>query len=214
MDDDGFESVSHLEVPRAEAWRRCRLPGPTGEGECRIPGFPSVDGAPGCVAEILESDPQKFLRCRKLDMPCAGTEITVRIESANAAGWPTRVTLRQSGFGDALPRDVLEAHWRQIAADFRLYVEREVSVPGTAWGVDLGVLFRQTPVGLEATAVVQGGPADRVGLRDGDLLLTVGPIRVHDLAQLWTVLALLPADREMTLGWTRGREWTEASVKP
>ena len=166
------------------------------------------------MAEILEAEPQTLLRCRKLDMPCAGTEIAVRVEPANAAGWPTRVTLRQSGFGDALPRDVLEVHWRQIAADFRLYVEREVIVPGMAWGVDLGALFRQTPVGLEVGAVVEGGPADRAGLRGGDLLLTVGPIRVHDLAQLWTVLALLPANREMTLGWTRGREWTETSVKP
>lgn len=212
--DDGLESVSHLEVPRAEVWRRCRLPGPTDTHRCRIPGFPSADGAPGCAAEILESEPQKLLRCRKLDMPCAGTEITVRLAPANAAGWPTRVTLRQDGFGGALPRDILEVHWRQIAADFRLYLEREVTVRGTAWGVDLGALFRKTPVGLEVTAVVQGGPADRVGLRDGDLLLTVGPIRVHDLAQLWTVLALLPADRDLALGWTRGREWREASVKP
>ena len=173
-----------------------------------------MDGAPGCAAEVLESAPQKLLRCRKLDMPCAETEITVRIEPANAAGWPTRVTLRQAGFGDALPRDILEAHWRQIAADFRLYLEREITVPGTAWGVDLGALFRPTPVGLEVTAVAEGGPAERVGLREGDLLLTVGPIRVHGLAQLWTVLALLPAARELTLGWSRGREWREGSVEP
>ncbi|MYE13718.1 MAG: hypothetical protein F4X99_19095 [Gammaproteobacteria bacterium] len=212
--DDGLESVSHLEIPRAEVWRRCRLPGPTDAQECRIPGFPSMDGAPGCAAEVLESAPQKLLRCRKLDMPCAETEITVRIEPANAAGWPTRVTLRQAGFGDALPRDILEAHWRQIAADFRLYLEREVTLPGTAWGLDLGALFRQTPVGLEATAIVAGGLVDRAGLRDGDLLLTVGPIRVHDLSQLWTVLALLPADREIALGWSRGREWREALVGP
>lgn len=140
--DDGLESVSHLEVPRAEVWRRCRLPGPADTHQCRIPGFPSVDGAPGCLAAVLESEPQKLLRCRKLDMPCAGTEITVRLAPANAAGWPTRVTLRQSGFGAALPRDILEAHWRRIVADFRLYLEREVIVPGTAWGVDLGALFR------------------------------------------------------------------------
>ena len=212
--DDGLESVSHLEIPRAEVWRRCRLPGPMDAHECRIPGFPSVDGAPGCAADVVQCEPQKLLRCRKRDLPCAGTEITVRIEPANAAGWPTRVTLRQEGFADTLPRDILEAHWRQIAADFRLYLEREVAVPGTAWGVDLGALFRQTPVGLEVTAVVAGGLVDRAGLGEGDLLLTVGPIRVHDLAQLWTVLALLPADREIALGWSRDREWSEASVAP
>ena len=212
--DDVVESVFHIEVPGAEVWRRCRLPGPTEADRCRIPGFPSVDGAPGCAAAVLESGPQKLLRCRKLDLPCAGTEITIRVAPANAAGWPTRVTLSQQGFGGVLPREILEVHWRQIAADFRLYVEREVTVPGTAWGIALDAAVRQTPTGLEVTEVGDGGLAARCGLRVGDLLLAVGPVRVHDLAQLWTVLALLPVDREVGLGWARGSDWMEAASTP
>ena len=181
---------------------------------CRIPGFPSVDGKPGCAASVLEREGQKRLRCRKLDPPCAGTEIDIRLEPANAAGWPTRVTLSQRGFGGVLPPEVLEVHWRQIAADFLLYLEREITVPGTAWGIALDADVRRTPTGLEVVHVAESGLAARCGLRTGDLLLTVGPIRVHDLAQLWTVLALLPADREPSLGWARGREWMEGAAEP
>ena len=99
-------------------------------------------------------------------------------------------------------------------ADFRLYLEREVTVPGTAWGVSLDAGVRETPTGLEVTEVGERGLAGRCGLRAGDLLLTVGAIRVHDLAQLWTVLALLPADREIRIGWVRGAGWMEAARMP
>ena len=212
--DDRLEAVWNLEVPRAEVWRRCRLPGAAEPDRCRLPGFPSVDGAPGCAARILEQTPQQVLRCRKLDLPCAGTEIVIRLAPANAAGWPTRVTVSQQGFGGVLRRDVLEVHWRQIVADFRLYLEREVTVPGTPWGVSLDAEVHETPTGLEITEVADGGLAGRCGLCAGDLLLTVGPIRVHGLAQLWTVLALLPADREIRIGWARGADWMEAARMP
>lgn len=212
--DDRLESVCNVEVAAAQAWRRCRLPGPDQPDRCRIPGFPSVDGMTGCAAAVLEAEPQKLLRCRKLDMPCAGTEIAIRLEPANAAGWPTRVSVSQQGFGGVLPRDVLEVHWRQIAADFLLYLQREITVPGTAWGISLDAAVRQTPAGLEVTHVAEAGLAGRCGVCAGDLLLTVGPIRVHDLAQLWTVLALLPADGEVRLGWARGTDWMDAASTP
>ena len=209
--DDRLETVWNLEVAHAQLWRRCRLPGPAAADRCRLPGFPSADGMPGCAAAVLECAPQKLLRCRKLDFPCAGTEIAIRLEPANAAGWPTRVSVSQQGFGGVLPRDVLEAHWRQIATDFLLYLQREITVPGTAWGISLDAAVRQTPAGLEVTHVAEAGLAGRCGVCAGDLLLTVGPIRVHDLAQLWTVLALLPADGEVRLGWARGTDWMDAA---
>ncbi len=212
--DDQLEFIGNLEVPQAEAWRRCRLPGATAADHCRVPGFPSVDGEPGCAAAVLDCMPQKLLRCRKLDMPCAGTEIAIRLGPANAAGWPTRVTVSQQGFGGVLPREILQVHWRQIAADFLLYLEREITVPGTAWGIALDADVKQTQTGLAITGAAERGLAGRCGLRTGDLLLTVGPVRVHDLAQLWTVLALLPADREVALGWARGTEWMEGASVP
>lgn len=98
------------------------------------------------------------------------------------AGTGTRVTVVQSGFGPWLDRlrDTFETHWRQIVADLRLFLERGLTVPGTAWGASLGADTRHTPTGLELTAVTPGGFADGAGMLPGDLLLTLRDLRVHD----------------------------------
>ncbi len=192
-----------------------RLPVEAEPDHGRIPGFPSVDGEPGCVARVLASEPQKLLRVRKRDMPCAETMIEIVIGPANASGWPTRVEVAQSGFPtemDAMP-DLVDAHWRQIVADFRLYLERGVVVPGTAWGASFGALTAQTPVALVLTKLDQNGFAARCGMREGDLLLTLRGIRIHDLAQLWTVLALSAVGEEVAVAWARG-EALHTSVAP
>jgi hypothetical protein len=143
---------------------------------------------------------------RKDDEPCAGTEIAVTLESTKTG---TRITVVQSGFGaflDIVGRDTVFGHGDQIMKDFRLYLERGLSVPGTVWGPGLGARIKQTPVGLEMVAVDPGGFAERLGLSTGDLLLTLGAIRVHDLQQLWTVLALTEVGSKLEVTWARGRE--------
>ena len=187
-----------------------RLSVETEPGHGRIPGFPSVDGEPGCVARVLASEPQKLLRVRKRDMPCAETMIEIAIGPANASGWPTRVEVTQSAFPpemDAMA-DLVDAHWRQIVADVRLYLEHGVVVPGTVWGASFGALTAQTPVALALTKLDQdqNGFAARCGMREGDLLLTLRGIRIHDLAQLWTVLALSAVGEEVAVAWARGGE--------
>lgn len=192
-----------------EVWDACRAPD---TGPCRIPAFPSPDGG-GCEATVLESKPQRLLRVRKDDMPCAGTEIEIRIEPATAAGWPTRVTLRQSGFGPffhAMP-EIFDAHFRQIAANFHLYVERGIRV-GAETPPDFGAAVVQTPTGLELGAVMDGGFASRSGMATGDLLLEVGGVRVHHIGELWAVLAALPKGAT-TVAWARGRVYMGGSVR-
>ena len=177
---------------------------------------------------MLESKPQRLLRVRKDDMPCAGTEIEIRIEPATAAGWPTRVTLRQSGFGpffDAA-REIFDAHFRQIAANFHLYVERGIRV-GAETPPDFGAALVQTPIGLELGALTAGGFAERCGMATGDVLLEVGGVRVHDIGELWALLARPSgrvgsslartasdgAGRVMTVVWARGRARMEGSAR-
>jgi hypothetical protein len=43
-------------------------------------------------------------------------------------------------------------------------------------------------------------------MRVGDLLLTLRGIRLHDLQQLWTVLALTEPGTTAEASWARGRE--------
>ena len=148
--DKGFKAIFNLDVPRHEVWENCRF---DVQGEiCRIPGFPSSDtDLPGCRARVLEYEPERcWLRCRKDDWPCIGTEITIRVEPANASGWPTRVHIEQGGFDPSLfpLKEIFETHWLQIVANFRLYLERRVHAPDTRWGPSLVATVQQTPIGL------------------------------------------------------------------
>ena len=93
-----------------------------------------------------------------------------------------------------------------MMADLRLYIERGLTVPGTVWGANLGAVTSQTPVGLEIGRVDEGGFAETAGLRSGDLLLTLRGIRLHDIQQLFTVLALTEIGTSADVSWARGRE--------
>ena len=206
--DKGFKSIFNLELPRYEVWENCCF---DNQGEvCRIPGFPSRDSnLPGCRARVVEYEPERcWLRCHKDDSPCKETEITIHVEPANASGWPTRVEIEQRGFDASLfPfKEIFDTHWLQIVANFRLYLERRVHAPDTRWGPSLGATVQQTPVGLTITRVVEGGFAARCGLSQDDLLITIDSIRIHDLAQLWTVLALKHPGSETKVSWVHGRQ--------
>ena len=141
------------------------------------------------------------------------TEITIRVEPANASGWPTRVQIEQGGFDPSLfaLKEIFETHWLQIVANFRLYLERRVHAPDTRWGPSIGATVRQTPVGLEITNVDEDGFAARCGLSQDDVLIAIDSIRIHDLAQLWTVLALKKAGSKMTVSWVHGRTSFDAT---
>ncbi|MCY3810374.1 MAG: hypothetical protein OXH15_01075 [Gammaproteobacteria bacterium] len=209
-----FESVFDVERPVHAVWEACRLPTDDAHPGCRIPGFPSLDGQPGCAATVIDSAPQQLLRVRKDDEPCAGTEIVIQVSPATAGGWPTRVSVRQSGFAPWLlaAGDVVEAHWRHIVADFHLYLVHEVTVPGTVWG-EIGAALRQTPIGLEIANLTDGGLARRCGMQCGDVLLTMAGIRIQTIEQLWTVLAFVDSRRETAIAWVRdGRRMTANSV--
>ena len=154
---------------------------------------------------MTTSDPQRRLVGTKLDEPCAGTVISVEIGPANAGGWPTRVHVAQSDFQPPLAGlpDFLNAHWRRIAADFRLHLEQGVVLPQTVWGASLGAVTTESPTGLTVKAIEAGGFAERCGMRAGDLLLALAGVRVLDTAQLWTVLAMLTPGRRTTATWVR-----------
>lgn len=210
-----FESVFDVERPLHAVWEACRLATDDAPPACRIPGFPSLDGQPGCAATVIDSAPQQLLRVRKDDEPCAGTEIAIHVSPATAGGWPTRVSVRQSGFAPWLlaAGDVVEAHWRHIVADFHLYLVHEVTVPGTVWG-EIGAGVQQTPIGLELADLTADGLAARCDMQAGDVLLTIAGIRIHTIEQLWTVLALVDSRRETSVAWVRGGRRMTANVAP
>jgi S1-C subfamily serine protease len=64
-------------------------------------------------------------------------------------------------------------------------------------------------VGILLTEVIEGGPADVAGLRNGDVILAINdePIRTAQQARL-LVAALEPGDRIELLGWRDGEAFT------
>ena len=210
---DGFEATFVVELAPDEVWEALtsRTTGEdadaSGQVHYVLPGFPSF--APlelaGASCTPVEMEAGRLFRVRKEHEPCAGTEIAVRLEQAETG---TRVTIVQSGFGPWLEkvRDTFGTHWLQIVADFRLYLERGLVVPGTVWGANLGAQTRHTPVGLEIVGVDAGGFSESAGMLPGDLLLTLRGIRLHDTQQLWTVLALTEIGASANVTWARGRE--------
>ena len=202
-----LKETFHVELPLATAWERLRLADAEGHGDrCRIPGFPSFDGKGGCAAKVVQREPQRRLLAVKEDAPCAGSQIAIDIAPANAAGWPTRVTVSQSNLPSemaAMP-DEVAAHWRIIVADFRLYLEREAIAPTMAWAGDLGAATEQTPLGLVLSAVRKDRFADRCGMSEGDLLLTLGGARIRIVEALWAALAAATPGRNLSATWARG----------
>ena len=210
---DGFEATFVVDLAPDEVWEALTSRTVDGDSETGgevhyvLPGFPSF--APlsmsGASCSPVEIETGRLFRVRKEHEPCAGTEIAVTLDEA-ASG--TRITVVQSGFGpwlDAL-RDTFHAHWAQIVADFRLYIERGLTVPGTVWNANLGAQTKQTPVGLEIVAVDSGGFAESAGMKPADLLLTLCGIRMNDTQQLWTVLALSEIGVSAEVTWARDRE--------
>ena len=213
MNDD-FEATFVVDLAPAEVWealtRRTVEGDPGSEGEVHyvLAGFPSFAALPhpGASCTLIELEAERLLRVKKDHHPCQGTEIAVTLEQA-ATG--TRVKVVQSGFGpflDIVGRATVFGHGHQMMADLRLYIERGLTVPGTVWGANLGAVTSQTPVGLEIGRVDEGGFAETAGLRSGDLLLTLRGIRLHDIQQLFTVLALTEIGTSADVSWARGRE--------
>ena len=211
---DEFEKTFVVEIAPADVWQRLIERTMTVDGETHyvLPGFPSMEPLPidGASCSPIEIESERLLRLRKDHWPCEGTEIIVELEAFETG---TKIRVVQSGFGafiDFAGRDTVFRHGEQIADDLRLFLERGLTVPGTAWGVSLGAVPRQTPVGLEL-ARIDGGFAKEAGLEVDDLLLTLRGIRIHDLQQLWTVLALTEGASRAEVTVARGRERVTAS---
>ncbi|MEE9255322.1 MAG: hypothetical protein V3U43_10325 [Pseudomonadales bacterium] len=215
MMEDGFKATFVVDLSAEEAWQAMTRPvlgSADAELQRVVPGFPGVgDHGPGALCTELEVQPGRLLRLRKEHEPCAGTEIAVVLEATDTG---TRITIVQSGFGPWLKdvRDTFETHWHQIVADFRLHIERGITVPGTIWGASLGVMTKQTPTGLQIIDVSPDGFGRTAGMADGDLLLTLRGIRIHDTQQLWTILALSSTGEELDATWARGREGMQATA--
>lgn len=188
----GFEDTFSVPVDLSTAWERLtsrRLD----DGRLWLPGF---DGAVDVKVMEIGDDPDEGparLEAVKSDDPCAGTEIVVRLDD-RAAEHHTRLFVSQSNFGESFPtmRDVLEVGWAHIMADLHTYLTTGVHAARhfRRWG-DIGAETHPADGGVLIGDVAAGGLADRLGLAEGDVLVTICDTPVSSMHNLATILRVL-----------------------
>jgi hypothetical protein len=189
MTDDGFEATFRLRTDRDTAWRRLTETSADADDASGLwlPGFDSR-------VTVVDSDPPRRLRATKDDEPCAGTDIVVTLEQD---GTGTRIHVVQSRFGDWLPAryEMMAIGWRFIVADLQTYLATGVHARRhlRAWG-DLGCAATAADGGVRVEGVRAGGLADRLGMCDGDLLVSLAGAPIAALDDLVTVLRVVDSD--------------------
>jgi predicted metalloprotease with PDZ domain len=83
--------------------------------------------------------------------------------------------------------------------------------PANGDTLSLGIAYRERGEGLELTAVLDGGAAQRAGLNPGDLLIAIDRLRVND-RNLKRRLARFEAGERISASVFRGDELVEVGL--
>ena len=206
MSSDEFDATFSIRLDRNAAWARLIRSARTEEGDkLWLAGFDSS-------VTVADARPGERLRVVKDDEPCAGTEILVTLEDDETG---TRIHVVQSRFGDwfAARRELMAVGWRYIVADLHAYLATGARAGRFlgSWG-DLGADATAADGGLRVVNVRSEGLAARLGLVDGDLLVTLAGVPMISLDDLFGVLrARLPAPLRAAV-WIRAGQLVVADV--
>jgi len=192
------ESTFEVALDPATAWKalvelRADAKGPD---EWWIPGLE-------CRASEIEADPARRLSVRKIDEPCAGTLIDITFEHA---GTGSRIRVVQSGFDAAFVKMAGPGFWlhaEHLFADLHLFFDTGV-VARRAWlpWTPLGMVVDPQPYGLRVSSVRPDSWAERVGLQDGDVVLTLAGGPIYDLGELGVIERITRAGQDLVATWT------------
>jgi hypothetical protein len=204
MMDDGFEATFVVSVPVERAWSAL-IETRRDDGTWWLPGWVAT-------IEVTHVDEGKRVEGRKVDEPCANTEIVVALEASDSG---TKVTIVQSGFGPDLTRIMgagLAVGWSHIAADVALFFERGVhggrhALPWSA----LGAALMPTAGGLVVTST-WGGLAAAVGMQTGDVLLTVAGAPIVTRPELETLMRTYGTGDQIEVTWVHGTDVRRATA--
>ena len=95
----------------------------------------------------------------------------------------------------------------QIIADLVLFLERGIVISrhSMPWAF-AGLTTQETGTGLEVASVMPGTFAEKVGLKPGDLLMTLGGAPVFTQLCLQAMMRVFKSGDKLTAQWVRGRE--------
>ena len=118
---------------------------------------------------------------------------------------PTGIRALESVSGQPAAR--LEAQWREWVTD----MGPGALAPG-ALTAGLGIEATDATDGIRITAVQPGSPADRAGLRSGDVVVSIGADDVHSLRDLMTALSRRNSGETAQIRFRRGGSYSTVQV--
>ena len=80
-------------------------------------------------------------------------------------------------------------------------------------GPILGIRFAEANDGLRVESVIPRGPAERAGIKVGDVVVGIDEIDVRDTFSLIPLLSVRQAGDDVTVKLRRGRDYLEVEVK-
>lgn len=208
--DDRYEAEFVVDKSQEEVWQALQV-----ENEVEpvwLSAFPRMPGF-DTTGTVIEVDPPRLARATKESEPCKDTEIAITLESVDNG---TKVIVVQSGF-PAYVKDALESFTiggNQIINDLALYLQRGVSMSrhSLPWAF-AGFTTREVDTGLEVAAVMPGFFGEKVGLEEGDLLMTLGEAPVFTQLDLQAMLRVFKAGDELAATWVRGSELQQGQAQ-
>jgi serine protease Do len=128
------------------------------------------------------------------------------------AGGVTGAEQRQGGTSFALPVETLRPVYESLKREGRVrhgylgVTTLAMSLEGNREGDP------STPIGALVEGIVATGPAQRLGLRPGDLIVAFDGERIETPEQLARWVLATPPQREVTLVWVRGENGHSGTV--
>jgi hypothetical protein len=167
----------------------------------------TLNDAAGSVIDITDVEPGARLAWTETKAD-AKAEMTVVFE---ADGGGTRLTVTRYGFGEGLDFDVLrESHclgWTEGIADLALLLRTGVSMRRHLQDRSAtGVVWVETPHGIEVGRVGDDSLGADAGLRPGDVLLSIDGAAVYGRSDLWFLARLYVPGREVEVAYVRDGE--------
>jgi S1-C subfamily serine protease len=131
----------------------------------------------------------------------------VGIPTLTASGSASGASVQ--GIGFAIPSNLVRDIARQLVGSGHVTNSHRAAI-----GAQVGTVTGQdgTPDGTGIVAVTSGGPADKAGLRAGDVIRTAGDTATPDTQALATALAAAHPGDKMALEIVRGTERLTVTV--
>lgn len=139
-------------------------------------------------------------------------EMVVVFESIETG---TRITITNSGFGDAEDLSAVMRGQEETIADLILYLETGVAFPRHHHGEKswIGFAGRELRAGLEVTSVQPGAYAGRLGLQPGDMLVELGGASVFGFAEVQFFTKEHAPGEQAAAAWIRGGKLMRGSAE-